>query len=344
MATALPQGYEFISELEVETEQLWQLLDDVAGAEDPLVDGVIQGDMESVIDPTADEEDITRTALGIKDTWGNLVGYASATIDGRDNHATVDCMVVHPDNQNESIGKALTDEGISFLGKQGAESISFKPFGQVQFLTPYLITRHGFDYDGLNEEYITRSVSSPTGEQASEEADALPQLASKEPEGRKLNSGEMTDFIDKVNGLIKASADYACINSLDVEFYDMFEFESAGRRYILSKESSPELGCKSWTVTEADTAELVSSPYGIVMVTEKEYTVVRGDSEDAPLVGMYWDSREIRGKDGKMRPFFLKDSPGSSLEPGHIILPRYEQIMKALDKLTPEKLVTKYYL
>ncbi|MFI5271150.1 MAG: GNAT family N-acetyltransferase, partial [Candidatus Saccharimonadales bacterium] len=242
--SALPAGYEFISELEVGTEELWQLLDDVVASNDPLISGVIQSGAETMfIDITADEEDITQTALGMRNDRGDLIGYASATIDSRDKHGVIDCLVIHPANHGEGLGRALTDEGLSFLARQGVKSVSFQPFGQVQLILPYIMGNYGFSYNELDHEYITRNMPTSSGQKsevAAETDDDFKGVVSKEHAGRQLNSDEMELFRDKVKELIQSCAQYAGFHNLDVEVYDYFEFELAGTLYVVSSYADSE--------------------------------------------------------------------------------------------------------
>lgn len=338
-----------VSELEVGVEELWQLLEDVASAHDPVIEGVIQDSTAGAgLDFTVDEEDIIQTALGIKDDEsGKLVGYASATIDDLSKHAVVDCLVIHPLYSREGIGKDLSNEGLKFLGMQGVKSVSFQPFGQIELLAPYLMARHGFVYDELNAEYITKSLPSPSVPKPRAKPElppALAQSAEQESSGRKLKTEEMSVLSDRISELVTECAQYACLNSLNVYSYDDFELESAGRLYVVRhSRPSEDIDESTWAVTERGTAELVTSQYGIVMVTERTYAVHQNRSATLPSGSTYSDLREIRGNDGKMRPLNLREIQTSHAPEAAITLPRYTRIMAVLNRLTPNNLATHYY-
>src|SRR5438270_1004341 len=184
MANSLPSGYEFVGDFDIETEELWALLEEVARAAESSDDVIVRDSGAASLDFTATEEDISYTALGVRGPFGDLVSYVSATVDSRDDgHATVDCMVVHPDESDRDIGKAMSDEGLRQLDEQGVENVSFEIFGQIGKLLPYLIQRKGFEYDDLNDEYIRKRPSTPLDQISVTKADVpiiLPENTEKE--------------------------------------------------------------------------------------------------------------------------------------------------------------------
>lgn len=343
MADSLPHGHEFVDETDIGTEELWQLIDDVAGANVPLIEGVIQyGTEEEVVELSTEEDDVQKTAIGVRDSFDKLVAYASATIDHGHRHATVDFIAVHPHVREETVAKALSDEGMRFLGRMGVKSASFMPFGQIELLLPYLIRNYGFEYNLHNSEYFTKDVSAapPKTEIKTDVDAAIAEMAKNEPTGRRLKSKEMAAFRDRVSDLVKECARYACANALDIEDYDHFNFELAGQVYMVGQNIVPELGYNGWSVIECDVAELVTSQHGIVMVTERMYKVTQNTGTDLPQNAAYSDEREIRGTDGKMRPLHLHKLDDELRQKLKFTLPRYERIMTALNRLTPDHLAS----
>jgi|GEM_PF-4123156 hypothetical protein len=337
MSEQLPDGYSFITDIEVGTEELWDLFEDVAHGVEPVAGIAIIDDQPDIgVDFTADEEDISRTALGIRDDNGKLVGYVAATIDSRDMHATADCIVVHPDESDAGIGTTLADEGLRFLATQGIRSVSFQNFGQISKLLPHLIQRQNFSYDGLNEEYSSEHFALHLARGAAEAAPSDAPLAEVVEEATlqpAISPTEMIAFKNQIGELLKA-----CVASANDgshwPFNDGFLFELAGRQLTITQMRTSEYS--EWSVVEEGAAELVASPHGVIMATEREYTVGQYAERDEPTNPQYKEVQEIRGIDGAMCPFVapeLRQGTGQSLEFNQA---RFNRVMATLRRLSPE--------
>lgn len=338
MSELLPAGCSFVNDLEINTDELLDLFERVAHANDsPQTYGELETHSDSGADPTTPDDQIERAALGVRNAAGVLVSYAAATIDNRTEHATVDCMVVDPAEAGQGIGKAIVTEGMRGLDVHNARSISFQAFGQVGRLLPYLEKHERFSYDTLNNEYITYrmpGVSTPESLGLTDTPAAIEASPDDVRELEPITQAEMIAFKDRIIELVQASARHACRVGLDVAAYDSFMYEIGGRTIVVSKDDSLD-NYQAWFVKEYDTAEFVASPHGIVMTVEKEYSVEQDANDDAPSGSMYRETQEIQGSDGAMRPFVPpKDETSPGFNHG-----RYKHIITTLNRLSPEHIV-----
>jgi hypothetical protein len=336
MSEHLPSGYSFISDIEVGTEELWDLFEEVARGVEPLEDiAIIDNLPDSGVDFTASEEDISRSALGIRDDDGKLVGYVAATIDSRDMHATADCIVVHPNESDAGIGTTLANEELRLLTNQGIRSVSFQNFGQIGKLLPHLIQRQDFSYDGLNEEYSSKrfALHLARGAGAAPSEGPLAEVAEEDTLAPAIDTAEMIAFKNQVGELLKA-----CVVSANDgshwPFNDSFLFELGGRSLSITQMRTPEYSL--WTVVEQGAAELVASPHGIIMATEREYSVGQYAEHDEPTNPQYEELQEIRGIDGAMRPFVDPELPRGTGQPLQFNQARFNRVMATLRRLGPE--------
>jgi hypothetical protein len=339
MSDTLPAGYEFVNEIAIETDELLDLFEDGIRGNEPLDDNLpVRTRHEPFQDSTAEKGDIARMALGIRSDTGKMVAYAAATIDERDGHATVDYMIVNPAETDEGLGKALADEGLNMLDKSGVKTVSFELFGQAGKLVPYLTGTQGFAYDPLNQEYISNRALVRWNDEPTKPETALviPAMVEDEALLRSVTPDEMASFKQAVSQLIRATTAYARNNKILTLFDDNYEFRLAGRTIVVGKTISPNYGI--WGVTERDSAELVASPSGVVMVTERNYEVQQYLADAQPNRAEYLELQEFRDTEGAMRPFvppeLRENGPGPDFTRA-----RYQRVMSMLHRLNPEHLV-----
>ncbi len=337
MTERLPQGYEFVSDLEIGTDELLDLFKDVADESPDAKHGVRQkANRELEIDFTLDPEELLPMALGVRNVAGKLIGYSSASIDERSGrHAMVNYMLIHPAEAGFGVGKALADEGLQMLDKEAVKSISFIPVGESRKLVPYLTSIQGFVYDALNQEYISnRSMVRWHDDKAETEKPALPVLAEDETLSHPVTQKEMKAFQARVTKLVKATLNYVRLTDTPVLARGskecFFIFDLAGRDISVYQQLTDDYN--SWRVGESASAELVASPQGLVMSTDRIYGLEEIAS-DSKLKPVYEESLEIKGPDGAMRPFNTEEDGGGFTRA------RYEKVMSILSKLGPEHLI-----